>query len=129
FNLQDKVLSVLKSWKLIGVFNGNNLSTTEGEFVFEITNLDSKSHKWILFELLILDEEGNVQITSNPFRDLQGEILNISPPIDPEKSTLLSRVWKYRNGWDKVTLKSCQWVKSPDDYWEKYPELKDYPAP
>lgn len=127
---EDRTLSCkLKSWELIGIFKGNQLITTQGEFIFEIKNLDSETHKWVLFELLILDDEGNVQITSNPFRDLQGEMLRINPPIDPKESRILNRGWKYRDGWNKVTLTSCQWANSPDDYWKKYPELRDYPAP
>ena len=127
---KDKSLSCgLASWELVGVFDNNQLVTTQGKFIFEITNYDSESHDWVLFELLILDDEGNVEITSNPFRDLQGEILKVQPPIKSGNTRHLSRGWKYRNGWHNVTLKSCQWANSYEDYWNKYPELKDYLAP
>ena len=129
FNENKSLSCRLKSWELLGVFNNNQLVTTQGEFVFEITNHNLKNQNWVIFELLILDKEGNVLTTSNPFRKLQGEILGISPPIEKGQSRLLVRGWKYQSGWHDVTLKSCQWVNSPDDYWEKYPELKDYPAP
>ena len=127
---EDNSLSCsLENWKLIGVFNNGNLITTQGEFNFKIINHDFKEHNWVLFELIILDKQGNIMTTSNPFRDLQGEILEIKPPIISGNSRVLSRYWKYHNGWHDVELKSCQWANSFDDYWKKYPELKDYPAP
>ena len=126
----DKSLSCnLKSWELIGVFKNNLLGVTQGEFVFEITNHAPKNQNWVIFELLILDEEGNVQETSNPFRDLQGEIIKINPPIEPGQTRTLIRGWKYRTGWHDVTLKSCQWADSPAEYYEKYPELENYLSP
>lgn len=127
---KDKSLSCsLENWKLIGVFDNGNLITTQGEFNFKITNHDFKEHNWVLFELLILDKQGNIITTSNPFRDLQGEILQIKPSIISGKTRFLIRHWKYQNEWHDVKLKSCQWANSFDDYWKKYPELKNYLVP
>ena len=129
FNKDRSLSCSLASWELVGVFDNNQLVTTQGEFVFEIKNHGSKSQDWVIFELLILDEEGNILTTSNPFRKLQGEILEINPSIEKGQSKLLTRGWKYRQGWHKVSLKSCQWANSHDSYWKKYPELKNYQAP
>lgn len=129
FNSDKSLSCSLKSWELIGVFVNEHLRTTQGEFVFEITNHAPKDHNWVIFELLILDEKGNVQITSNPFRDLQGESIQINPPIEQGQTRTLVRGWKYRIGWHDVTLKSCQWTNSGADYFEKYPELKNHPIP
>ena len=90
---------------------------------------DSKSHDFVLFELLIVDNKGNILTTSNPSRDLQGVILEIKPPIKKEESRILIRGWKYQQGWHNITFKSCQWANSYQDYLGKHPELKDYQAP
>jgi hypothetical protein len=129
FNPDESLSCSLKSWELIGVFRNEQLRTTQGEFVFEIKNYAPEKRSWVIFELLILDEKGNVQTTSNPFRDLQGEIIQINPPIEQGQTKTLVRGWKYRSGWHNVTLKTCQWANSGADYFEKYPELKNYPIP
>lgn len=119
----------LKKWSLVGIFDNNQLIYTEGEFVFEITNRDSKSHKIVLAELLVLDKKGNIVKVSNPHQKLQGQLLDFSPPIKSVQTRVVKREWKFQKNWHKVTLKNCQWLESESQYFEIYPELENYPIP
>lgn len=128
-NADGSLACSLKNWNLIGVFDNDRLFTTEGEFVFKITNRGRNSQKFVLAEQLILDKEGNVVTQSNPFRKLQGELLELNPPLKSGQTREVKRGWKYALHWNTVTLKTCRWLDAYSQYFEIYPELKNYPMP
>lgn len=128
-NADGSLACSLKNWSLIGVFEDDKLSTTEGEFVFKITNRGQSSQKFVLAELLISDKEGKVVTLSNPFRKLQGQRLKLNPPLKSGHTRDVKRLWKYATGWYTVKLKTCRWLAASSQYFEIYPELKDYPMP
>ena len=128
-NANNSLECTLKNWSLVGIFNNNQLVSTEGEFVFEIANYDSKSHENVLAELLVFDKQGNVVKFSNPYQKLQGQLLDFSPPIESTQTRVAKREWKFGNNWHKVILKNCQWLESESQYFEIYPELKNHPIP
>lgn len=119
----------LKNWSLVGIFDDDQLISTQGEFVFEITNLDSKSHKIVLAELLVVDKQGNVVTFSNPHQKLQGQLLNFSSPIESNQTRIAKREWKFAKNWSKATLKNCQWLELESQYFKIYPDLENYPIP
>lgn len=123
---QDQSLAcTLKSWQLMGIYKDNVLVKTQGELVFEITNNSSQSQTFVLPELLVLSEQGQVLTVSNPHRELQGEFIKFEPPIKKGETREFIRKLSYRSGWNEVTLKTCRWLEKGSEYFEIYPELKD----
>jgi hypothetical protein len=125
----NSLACTLKSWSLMGVFDDKKMITTEGEFVFETTNRGQEDQRFILVELLAKDKQGKILKFSNPFRQLQGELLEINPPLKGDQTKEIKLMQKYVLGLHEVELKTCQYLASPDQYFEVYPELKDYPRP
>ena len=127
-NTNNSLSCTLKKWNLVRILDNKKIIST-GEFVFEIVNHDSKSHKFVLAELLVLDKKGNVIKFSNPYQSLQGQLLDFSPPIKSTQTRVAKREWKFVKNWHKATLKRCQWLESESQYFEIYPELENYPIP
>lgn len=128
-NADGSLTCSLKNWSLIGVFRHKTLIITEGELVFKITNRGQNSQKFVLPELLILDKEGKVLTPYNPFRKLQGIDLELNPPLESGQTREVKRPLKFRIGWHTVKLKTCRWLKTDSQYFDIYPELKNYSIP
>ena len=123
-NTQPSLDCTLEKWQLIGVFREGQIIQTKGELVFSITNKSSKKQRFVLGELLFLNDRDRALTVSNPHRKLQGQFIDFKPPLEPDETrTHTENIW-YRSGWEKVELKTCRWLKQGQEYWEIYPELK-----
>jgi hypothetical protein len=125
----NSLACTLKNWNLKGIFDDKKMITTEGEFVFEATNRGQEDQRFILVELLAKDKQGQVLKFSNPFRELQGHLLEVRPPLKSDQTKEVKLMKKYILGLHEVELKTCRHLASANQYFEVYPELKDYPAP
>jgi hypothetical protein len=122
-------LCTLKNWSLKGIFEDERIITSQGDFVFETTNQGQDNQEFVLVELLIKDRQGKVLKPFNPFKELQGGLLKISPPLASGQTREINWVRKNVTGLHTVELKTCRSLKSSSQYFEVYPELKDYPMP
>jgi hypothetical protein len=119
----------LKNWSLKGIFEGEKMITSQGDFVFETTNKSQDGKEFVLVELLIKDRQGKTLKPFNPFKELQGSLLNLSPPLINGQTREVNWMRKNVTGFHTVELKTCRSLKSSSQYLEVYPELKGYPMP
>ena len=123
-NQEESLACTLKKWQLIGMFRDNQIRKTKGELTFQLTNNGTNSQKFVLAELLFLNDLETPLVVSNPHRRLQGEFIKLEPPLEPrEMRDYTSTIW-YKSNWHKVQLKTCRWLERGSDYWQIYPELK-----
>ncbi|MEM9217075.1 MAG: hypothetical protein AAGD25_22355 [Cyanobacteria bacterium P01_F01_bin.150] len=100
-----------------------------GFLTFDISNPDGNlPQSSVLVEVLMLAEDGSPMQFNTPVRDVQGILLELEPPLEAGETRQVEWFRKYLTEWASVDLQACEWL-SPDEYWNKYPELIDNPGP
>jgi WG containing repeat len=109
-----------------------NLQYVEGELTFTVTNLNqNESKKGVFLELELYDQYNQPLLFHNPFRVIQGRDIDFTPPLKGGETRRIKIGWKFMltNRIKKVIIKNCEWLNSEEDYFERYPELKDVVIP
>jgi hypothetical protein len=114
----DPSSCLLKDWQR---------SKYEVTFTLTVTNRSDRPQTGIVAELEILDQDGNDVRDYNPFRRVQALHYPLEPPLKVGETRDLEGLRKYVTYWRKMTLKRCQWLNSPHDYREIYPEMRYAP--
>jgi hypothetical protein len=115
----------IKEWYVVGT---KDLS--EIYIDVEVTNIKSKKPINAVYELLVIDTEGQVVRTiSNAYKDNQPNITAFKPPLQKGQTKVSQIYRKFTPVMSKVDLKNCRVAGNKEDAFTINPEMKDYVGP